>query len=85
MISTWTEDGFEIVCPAAISKTAACVLIWCPRVLLQAAADPEHPDRRPVTPLPPPTVLHNFEGANLKYIGRAAVCRAKRKTALKWH
>ena len=51
MISTWTEDGFEIVYPAVI-ETAACALIWCPRVLLQAAADPEDPDRRPVTPSP---------------------------------
>jgi hypothetical protein len=62
VISTWTEDEFEMVCPA-VSKAAACAKIWCPRFLLQAAADPEHPDRRPVTP-PPPAYLHNFEGAN---------------------
>jgi hypothetical protein len=49
-----TEDGFEINCPA-VSKTASCALIWRPRVLLQAATDPEYPDRRPVTPPPPPT------------------------------
>jgi len=40
MISTWTDDRFEIVCPAA-SRTSACAIIWCNRVLLQAAADPD--------------------------------------------
>jgi len=47
-----TEDGFENVC-LAVSYTASCALIWRPRVLLQAAADPKHPVRRSVTPLPP--------------------------------
>jgi len=44
---TCTENGFEIFCPA-VSKAAACAVIWCPRVLLQAAADSERPDRRAV-------------------------------------
>jgi len=63
VISTWTEDGFEMVY-TQVSKTAACALIWCPRVLLQAAADPEHPDR------PPPYTI-------LRDSGRTAACQAK--------
>jgi hypothetical protein len=71
-----TEDGFEIFGPAA-SKTASCALIWRPRVLLQATADPEHSDRRPVTPPTPTAFLLNFEGANLKESGRAVACETK--------
>jgi len=77
VISTWTEDGFEIVYPAVI-KTAACVLVWCPRVLLQAAADPNILTDGLLLP-PLPAVLHNFEGANLKDSGRAAACQAKNR------
>jgi hypothetical protein len=73
-----TEDGFETLCPA-VSYTASCAIIWRPRVLLQAATDPEHPDRRPVTPLPP-AFLHNFEKANLKDSGRVAACGTKIST-----
>jgi len=48
---------------------------------MQAATDPECPNRRSGTTLPPPqqTVLHNFEGAKLERSGRAAACQFQTK------
>ena len=34
------EDEFENIC-SEVKDTETCVIIWCPLILLQAAADPE--------------------------------------------
>ena len=74
------EDEFENIC-SEVKDTETCVIIWCPLILLQAAADPECPDRRSVTP----TFLHNFEVTNLKKKRLEELQLARPNTALKTH
>jgi hypothetical protein len=48
---------------------------------VQAAADPQRPNRRPATTFPPPqlAIIHNFEGAKLERSGKAEGCQLQTK------